>query len=559
MTSDELGFQPDDKALYFLPLGGAGEIGMNLNLYGHAGKWLMVDLGISFGDESMPGVDVIMADPAFIRQRSEDLVGLVLTHAHEDHLGAVQYLWAELGCPIYTTPFTAAVLRSKIHERGLVGRIKIHEVPASGQVTIGPFEIEMVGVTHSVPEAQALVIRTAAGTAVHTGDWKLDPRPVVGPTTNEQVLARIGDQGVCALLGDSTNAMVPGHSGSESDVRACLEQLFGQFTNRIVVTCFATNVSRLESVAVAAERHGRRVGLVGRSLWRIFEAARSVGYLKKIPEFLSEHDVAYLPRNQAVLVCTGSQGEPRSALARLASGDHPQVSLEPGDVVIFSSRDIPGNETAVANIQNQLVRRGIEVITSEQMPVHVSGHPARDELALLYHLLRPKVAAPIHGERRHLIEHARLAQECQVPQTIIPENGTILRLAPGPAEAVGVVHTGRLAVDGKRLIPLDAGVMKTRHRIMHNGAAFVTVVVNSRGELTQAPKVAVMGLLDEQAEPSALLDAIDAVREAVAHLPKTTRLEDDDALRQEARTALRRCFQHSHGKKPQTVVHLIRV
>jgi ribonuclease J len=549
---------PDGDALYFLPLGGSGEIGMNLNLYGHRGKWLMVDLGISFADDTMPGLDVIMPDPAFIRERRNDLVGLVLTHAHEDHIGAVQYLWPELECPVYCTPFTAAVLRAKLAERGLVGRVPIREVPLGGRFEAGPFDLEFVTMTHSVPEPNALVVRTAAGTVLHTGDWKFDPEPLIGPGADQERLTQIGDEGVLALVGDSTNALVPGWSGSEASVRRTLADLLGRYTGRIAVTCFATNVARVESAAVAAAANERNVALVGRSLWRINEAARSNGYLKDIPPFLTEHDVGYLPRDKTVLVCTGSQGEPRSALARIAAGDHPQVNLERGDVVIFSSREIPGNERAIGRLQNMLVARGIEVVTADDAPVHVSGHPARDELARLYQCVRPRLAVPVHGEQRHQMEHARLAQSCQVPASIIPANGEVIRLAPGPAEVVARVPHGRMALDGKRIVPLDAGLMRSRHRMMFNGAAVATLVINARGELVTAPQVAVMGLLDETTEHDALLDTVDAVREAVAALPRQARL-DDEQVRQATRAAVRRSLSFSHGKKPLTEVHLVRI
>ena len=449
---------PDD--LWFLPLGGSGEIGMNLNLYGHAGKWLMVDLGISFGDETMPGVDVIMPDPAFIAERREDLVGLVITHAHEDHLGAVQHLWPELRCPVYATPFTASVLRAKLFEKNLAGRVEIIEVPLSGRFTAGPFDVELVRVTHSVPEPSALILRTPLGAVLHTGDWKLDPAPVTGEPTDEAALIRLGDEGVLAMVCDSTNATVPGSSGSETAVRESLIELFGRFENRIAISCFATNVARLDSIAAAAAANDRHVALVGRSLWRINEAARANGYLKDVAPFLSEHDAGFLPREKTVLICTGSQGEPRSALSRIAADDHPEITLERGDTVIFSSREIPGNERAIGRVQNMLIGQGVEVITADDAFVHVSGHPAQDELIRMYQWVRPKLAVPVHGEIRHQTEHARLARSCQVADTIIPENGSIIRLAPGPAEVVGQVQHGRLALDGKRIVPLDAGVMR---------------------------------------------------------------------------------------------------
>jgi ribonuclease J len=553
-------FVPEDDALYFLALGGSGEIGMNLNLYGHRGKWLMVDLGISFADDTMPGLDVIMPDPSFIVERREDLVGLVVTHAHEDHLGAVQYLWPELRCPVYCTPFTASVLRAKLHERGLSGVVPIHEIPLGGSLEAGPFAVEYVTMTHSIPEPNALAIRTSAGTVVHTGDWKLDPDPLIGTVADEKRLREIGDEGVLALVGDSTNALVPGWTGSEATVRASLTDLIGRYPNvRVAVSCFATNVARLESIAVAAAAHDRHVALVGRSLWRINDAARANGYLTDVPKFLSEHDAGYLPREKLVLICTGSQGEPRSALARIAGNDHPQITLSRGDVVVFSSREIPGNERAIGRMQNQLVTQGIELVTADEEAIHVSGHPARDELVRMYQWVRPRIAVPVHGEQRHQQAHAALAQECQIPDQIVPANGELIRLGPdGPARVVAHVRSGRMALDGKRLIPLDNGMMRTRSRMVNNGASVVTLVMTARGELVTAPQVAMMGLIDEVADRDMLLDVVDAVREAVAGLSKTARA-DDAQVKEAARIAVRRCFNASHGKKPVTDVHLVRV
>lgn len=553
-------FVPEDGALYFLPLGGSGEIGMNLNLYCHQGKWLMVDLGISFADDTMPGLDVIMPDPAFIAARRNDLVGLVLTHAHEDHLGAVQYLWPELRCPVYCTPFTAAFLRAKLHEKGLSSTVPIHEIPLGGTVEVGPFSVEYVTMTHSIPEPNALAIRTSAGTILHTGDWKLDPDPLVGETADEERLRAIGDEGVLALVGDSTNALVPGASGSEATVRDALMELFGRYRDRrIAVSCFATNVARLESIAAAAAAHDRHVALVGRSLWRINEAARATGYLADVPKFLSEHDASYLPREKLVLICTGSQGEPRSALARIAANDHPQVTLSRGDVVIFSSREIPGNERAIGRMQNQLVTQGVELVTADEASVHVSGHPARDELVRMYQWVRPRIAVPVHGEQRHQQAHAVLAEDCQIPHSIVPANGEILRLdGPEGARVVAHVRAGRMAVDGKRLVPLDTGMMRARNRMVNNGAAVVTLVMSATGELMTAPQVAVMGLIDEATDRDLLLDVVDAVRESVAMLPKSARA-DDAQVKEAARIAVRRCFNASHGKKPVTEVHLVRV
>ena len=553
-----LSYRPGADELLFLPLGGSGEIGMNLNLYGHAGKWLMVDLGIAFGDETMPGIDILVPDPRFIRDRKQDLAGLVLTHAHEDHLGAVPYLWSELGCPIYASSFTAAVLRAKLHEPGLTGKVKIHEVPRGGRVKIGPFDVQMVGVTHSVPESRVLVIRTGAGTVVHTGDWKFDPAPVVLPLTDGATLSALAGENVLALIGDSTNATVPGSSGSEVSAREGLEAVIARCRNRVAVTCFSTNVARLESVARAAAVHDRRAALVGRSLWRIHEAARSSGYLKDCHEFISEHDIGYLPKDKVVMICTGSQGEPRSALARISAGDHPQVVMEKGDAVIFSSREIPGNERAIGKIQNRLLRQGIELVTVDDEPVHVSGHPARDELAQMMRWVKPRMLVPVHGELRHQMAHAEVARECGIDHIVFPTNGSLIQLAPGPGEMVGEVVHGKLAIDGKRLVPLDCGAMRSRHRVIFNGAAVVTVVLTERGELATAPKLSAMGLVDEETDRDLMLDVIDAVREAVAAMPKPAR-KDDQAVTQAVKSAVRRSFNASHGKKPQTEVHLIRV
>ncbi|CAK0755340.1 Ribonuclease J [uncultured Gammaproteobacteria bacterium] len=549
---------PGPDELWFLPLGGASEIGLNLNLYGHDGRWLMVDLGIGFADDSLPGIDIVVPDPAFIRERRENLVGLVLTHAHEDHFGAVQYLWPELGCPVYATSFTAEVLRAKLHERGLVGKVPIREVRPGERFKVGPFEIELLRLTHSIPEPNSVVVRTEAGVVLHTGDWKFDPDPLIAPTADYDALQRLGREGLLAVVGDSTNATVPGHSGSEGQVRGALAELFGRFHNRIAVTCFATNVARLESIALAAAAHDRQVALVGRSLWRIYEAARATGYLKSIPDFISEHEAGYIPRDRLVLICTGSQGEPRSALARIATEDHPVVELEAGDAVIYSSREIPGNERAIARVQNLLLKQGIEVVTASDVPVHVSGHPARDELRQLYQWTRPQVLVPVHGELRHQLAHAELARSCGVAQVVIPEDGGIIQLAPGPAKVVGQVQTGRLALDGKRLVPANGAVIKGRRRVMHQGSAVVSLALNGRGELVGAPQVSAIGLLDHHGDRDLVLDICDGVREAIGSLSRSERM-DDEVIRRAASGAVRRGFGGSHGKKPVTEVHVIRI
>jgi ribonuclease J len=547
-----------DNGLYFLPLGGTGEIGMNLNLYGHAGKWLMIDLGVMFGDDATPGIDVIMPDISYIEQRRDRLAGLVLTHAHEDHIGAVPYLWPRLGCPIYATAFTASVVRQKLREHGLSDEVPITEVPLSGRFRVPPFDLELITLTHSIPEPNAIVIRTKAGTVLHTGDWKLDPDPLVGDVADEQALRSLGEEGVLAMVCDSTNALVDGHSGSEAEVRDSLHDLVGKLNNRIAVACFASNVARVETIAKVAAAHDRRVALVGRSLWRITQAAKDNGYLADLPPFITEHDVGYLPREEVLMICTGSQGEPRSALTRIARGDHPSVTLEAGDAVIFSSRIIPGNERPIGQLQNDLARLGVEIVTEKDHFVHVSGHPARDELISMYQWVRPRIAIPVHGEARHLAAHAKLAEECQVGQGLAIGNGSLVRLDANGAEIVEHVHAGRIGLDGKAFLPLDSEVMRVRHRTIWNGSAVVSLAINRRGDLLGDPQVTVHGLLNEKEHAGEIAGLREAVRAAVQGVPLAER-GDDQALKEAARIALRRAVHASHGKKPVTDVHLVRI
>ncbi|HEV2551531.1 MAG TPA: ribonuclease J [Stellaceae bacterium] len=530
---------------------------MNLALYGYAGRWLMIDCGISFADETLPGVDVIMPDPAFIAERVGELDGLVVTHAHEDHLGAIPYLWPRLRCPVYTTPFTAAVLRAKLAEAGLEHEVPITEVPMSGKFSVGPFAIELVTLTHSIPEPNAVVLRTPFGAVLHTGDWKFDPAPLVGATADFAALRRLGEEGVLAMICDSTNALRPGEAGSEADVRKSLIELVGRSKHRVVIACFASNVARLESAAAAAAAHDRHAALVGRSLWRIDHAARETGYLEDTPPFLTDEEAAFLPRDKVLLICTGSQGEARSALARIADDDHPEIVLEEGDTVIFSSRIIPGNERAIGRLQNRLAGLGVEIITEHDHFVHVSGHPAQDELTRMYQMVRPKIAVPVHGETRHLLAQARLAEQCQVPQAIVTKNGEMVKLAPGSAAVIGEVPTGRLVVDGTRLVPAGAEALLSRRRMTFNGAALATIVVDAEGRLRAPPQVTVQGL--GETEDAALTDELR--RRVVGALDELGPRErrDDAALREAVRLAVRRSLRAWHGKKPVTDVHLVRI
>jgi ribonuclease J len=548
----------DTSALFFVPLGGTGEIGMNLNLYGYAGDWLILDCGVTFGDDSQPGIEVVMPDPAFIAERRDRLLGIVATHAHEDHIGAIPYLWTQLRCPIWATPFTASLLRAKLAEAGIAAKVRVNVVPMSGRFTIGPFDLELITLTHSIPEPNAVALRTPIGTVLHTGDWKLDPDPLIGPTADEAALRRLGDEGVLAMIGDSTNALRPGASGSEADLRRSLIDLVGRYDARVAVACFASNVARLETIARAAAAHGRDVALVGRSLWRIDKAARENGYLADLPRFLTEDEAGFIPRDKIVLICTGSQGEPRSALARIAREDHPNVVLEAGDVVIFSSRIIPGNEKAINRLQNALVRLGVEIVTEEDHFVHVSGHPARDELVRMYQMVRPQVAIPVHGEARHLIAHAHLAEECQVQQPLVIQNGDMVRLTPSGAAIVDEVPVGRLASDGKGLLPIDGSALKDRRRVTFNGSAVTTIVVDRQGRLVAAPAISLIGLVEGAAAAAVEPFLRDSIARTLDELPTGARREDD-VLREAVRRTLRRVINDRFGKRPLIEIHLIRI
>lgn len=548
---------PGKDEIIFLPLGGAGEIGMNLNLYGHARKWLMVDLGITFDNGETPGIDVLMPDPAFIEERREDLVGLVLTHAHEDHLGAVQYLWDEFDCPIFATPFTAAVLRRKLQENGFSGMPDIVELPMSGTVTIAPFDIQLITLTHSIPEPNAVLIRTAAGTVMHTGDWKLDPDPVLGPTPDEEALIKAGEDGVLAMVCDSTNALSPGRSGSEGVVADNLKEVVADCSGRVAVACFASNLARIESAVRAAQANGRHAALVGRSLFRMVDAARATGYLKDIPPFLTDAEAAKLPPNKVMLICTGSQGEPRAALSRIARNDHQTISLGEGDTVIFSSREIPGNEVSIGRLQNQLTELGCRVITARDHDIHTSGHPNQDELIQMYQWIRPEIAIPVHGEVRHLSAHAKLAEECQVPHIAKVLNGDAVSLTRDGARRVDQVYAGRLALDGDRLIPMGSESIRERKRVAWNGCAVVSLALDDKNVIRSGPEISVFGLL-EQDDPD-MEELIDAVERSVEQSGRKGRRDGENGVKEQIRVAVRRVLQDITGKRPPVTVHLLRI
>jgi len=546
------------QGLYFLPLGGSGEIGMNLNLYCCNGKWLMIDCGISFADDRAPGIDVIVPDAGWIAERREDLLGIIVTHAHEDHVGAVARLWPQFRCPVYTSPFTAEILTLKLAEEGLENEVEVNVVAAGSSMALGEFRIDFVDLTHSIPEMQALMITTPFGRVLHSGDWKLDPDPVVGPASNLSKMARVSEGGVLAMVCDSTNVFKEGVSGSELAVQKSLDSLLQEIpSGRVAVTTFASNIARLKTIAKVAERNDRHVVLVGRSLHRMTDAAKKVGYLNDLPPFIDERDAEHIPRDKLLLLCTGSQGEPRGAMARIARGEHPHITLSAGDTVIFSSKVIPGNEKPLYGLHNLLTESGINVITEADEFVHVSGHPAREELTDMYGIVKPDIAIPVHGEARHIRAHCELALSLGVPQAIEITNGNVLRLAPAPAEIIADVPSGRLAVDAGGLTPLDGEFLTTRRRLVYNGSVSAVVLVNEKGQITEDPIIRQRGVVDEDHFPQLQRELIDQIMTSHGQLARSDRL-DDGKVEETAHNAVRRVFRRLAGRRPVTDIYVIR-
>ncbi len=550
--------------LSFVPLGGVGEIGMNLSLYG-LGKgrqrsWLAVDLGVSFGNEEhLPGIDVVMPDTRFIESEKKNLVGLVLTHAHEDHFGAIIDLWPRLQCPIFATKFSAALFEAKCASERNPPNIPVTVIESGGRVDIGPFNVEFVAVQHSIPESHALAIRTSEGRVLHTGDWKLDPTPLIGEPTNEKRLRELGDEGVLALIGDSTNAVREGRSPSEREVAHGLTEIIKDAKGRVAVTTFASNVSRMRAVAEAAREADREVVLIGRAMERVAQVARETGYLDGIAPFRGADLYGHFPPNKVLALCTGSQGEPRAALARIANDDHPEVTLNSGDTVIFSSRTIPGNEKSVGTIINGLVSQGIKVITDRTHMVHVSGHPRRDELRDMISWVRPQLLIPAHGEALHLSEHASLARSCGVPKVLICKNGDQVRLAPGEPAIIEQVPSGRLYKDGKILEDQNARAVVARRRLAFAGSAFVALALTEQGELADDPQVDLVGIPERNAAGELMDELIfDVAVATFDNLPRAKR-RDSDAVGEAGRRAVRSAIAEQWGKKTVCVVHVLEV
>lgn len=539
--------------LLFLALGGSGEIGMNVNLYGCRGKWVMVDLGLTFADPYYPGVELVLPDLAFIEERADDLLGIVLTHGHEDHIGAIPYLAADLGVPLYATPFTAGLIRGKLEEEGLANKVKLHVIENEGSLTLGDFSFRYVPLAHSIAEGNALLIETPFGRIFHTGDWKLDEQPLLGDPASEAQLRAIGDEGVLALVCDSTNVFNEKASGSEGDVRAGLLEAVKGAKGRVVVTTFASNAARLQTLGEVAKASGRKLCVAGRSLDRIIGVAKSCGYLRDFPATVGWDEAMDLPPREVLVVATGGQGESRAALARIAGDSHP-IKLSEGDRVIFSSKQIPGNEIAIGKVQNALATKKVEMVTDKQAFVHVSGHPGRPELAAMYEWIRPEILVPVHGEMRHMAEQARFGLDRGIPQAVVQGNGDVVRLAPGGPKIVGHETTGRLVLDGDIILPADGATMNERRRISVNGQISVAVARGRNGRLMGRPEIRMQGVPLEEDRDAFFSEAQEEAAAAVA-----TGNGDIEALRERVRLAVRRCATRWTGKKPMVDVLVIEV
>jgi ribonuclease J len=542
---------PGDE-LIFCALGGSGEIGMNVNLYGCRGQWIMVDLGLTFADPGYPGIDLILPDLQFIENQQENLAGIILTHGHEDHIGALPYLAEELKSPLYATPFTAGLIAGKLEEEGLTGQVKLNVVERGGSLELGPFKISFVALSHSIPEGNGLLIETPFGNIFHTGDWKIDETPVLGSAPDTDVLTEIGDRGVLALVCDSTNVFQERPSGSEESVHEGLLAQTMKATGRVLVTTFASNAARLQTIGRVATEAGRRVCIAGRSLERILRVAQATGYLRDFPPPVSFDEAMRLPKSEVLIIATGGQGEPRAALGRIAAGNH-ELKLTNGDTVIFSSRIIPGNEIAIGRIMNQLSDLDVQIVTEKQAHVHVSGHPGRPELIEMYNWVRPQIVVPVHGEARHMAEQARLALGHGVPHAVVQKNGDVIRLAPGEPKKIDEVRVGRLVLDGDVILPADGSTITERRRMGFSGLITVAVPVGSDGKLAGKPLIRPFGVPVEEDREDFIADATDAATRAFS--PDG----DEERVREAVRLAVRRCATLWTGKKPLVEVMLLQV
>jgi ribonuclease J len=540
------------EELLFVALGGSGEIGMNVNLYGCRGQWIMVDLGLTFADPSYPGIELVLPDLEFIEDQQERLAGIVLTHGHEDHIGALPYLAEELKSPLFATPFTAGLIAGKLEEEGLTGAVKLNTIERGGSVELGPFRVSFVALSHSIPEGNGVLIETPFGNVFHTGDWKIDETPVIGEAPSVETLKAIGDRGVLALVCDSTNVFQEHPSGSEESVHAGLLAKVAEAKGRVLVTTFASNAARLQTIGRVARETGRQVCIAGRSLDRILRVSQATGYLLDFPAPIGFDEAMRLPRSEVLIIATGGQGEPRAALGRIAAGNH-DLKLSAGDTVIFSSRIIPGNEVAIGRIMNQLSDLAVKIITERQAHVHVSGHPGRPELIEMYNWVRPKIVVPVHGEGRHMAEQARLALSHGVPDAVVQKNGDVVRLAPGDPKKIDEVRVGRLVLDGDVILPADGATVNERRRIGYGGLITVALPVGDDGELAGTPLIRPFGVPVEEDRDDFIADATDAAKRA--YTPRG----DEEKVRESVRLAVRRCATLWTGKKPLVEVMMLQI
>jgi len=547
----------------FCPLGGSGEIGMNMNLFAYGNvenrKWIIVDIGVTFADDTIPGIDLIYPDPGFIVDKKKDLMGLVLTHAHEDHIGAIAHIWPKLLCDIYATPFTSVLIQEKFKEKKIDIGKKLKVIELNGKVKLGPFNIEFVTLTHSILEPNGLSIETPSGLVLHTGDWKCDPNPLIGETINEKKLKQIGDKGVLAMICDSTNVFSPGRAGSELDVRKSLLKIMQSKQKRIVVTSFASNVARMESVFYCAEKLERKISLVGRSMHRIYKAARQCGYLKNLLEPTDPREAKKTPREKIIYLCTGSQGEPNGAMMRISNYIHPDVLIENGDTVIFSSKIIPGNEKKLYKLHNQLVKNGIDVVSEENEFVHVSGHPNREDLKDMYNWVKPKSVIPVHGEHRHMSEHINFAKEMQVPHPVQVENGDIVQLYPGEKpKIIDKAPSGRLYVDGNISVGEESQSIKDRRNLSYNGFLEITIIINNIGSIVKKPIISFRGIPSDSENNNFIFDLEDKIQDTCKTFSLKNSKQEQNLI-DTLKTNCRKTVKEKTGKRPYTNVNLVRI
>jgi len=544
-------FSPDE--FYFVPLGGSEEFGANLNLYVCNGEYLAIDCGIGFADERYPGIDLLLPDPWLLEENKDKLNGIVITHAHEDHIGALAYLWDRFQCPIYTTKFTASVLRRKFEQEGIDGA-KIIIVSLNEKTNVGTFDLTFVPVSHSVPDSVSVFIETPHGNIMHSGDWNLDPAPVVGMKTEEKTFRALGDKNVLAYVGDSTNSQVDGYSGSEADVELGLEEEFKKCPKKIAVTTFSSNIGRVISIARAARDVGRSVVLIGRSLHRMVGCAHECGLMNDVPEFLTEDDIQHIPDENLVLIVTGSQGEHRAALAKIARGEYRSVSLNKGDTVIFSARAIPGNDRNINTVKNNLSAAGVRIVTpqSTDNTIHISGHPCRDEIAEMLGWVRPDTVIPVHGERMQLDAHSKLATECQIGHTLVPNNGSVIKLAPGKPEIIDHVETGLLAVDLTRIIPITHQSITARRKLQYSGTVHASLILDSNFNVLGDIKINTVGLSCDRNDDC----MIEELRDHILSVLDKTEEDDEENIAEEIRISLRRFVSNILGLKPKTTIHV---